>query len=202
MAKFFERLDTKKICLGLDPVPDRIIRSEIKDKFPYAVPKELSERSLLMLDQCWNLFTQTKGKISCVKLNSAFFEAEGPDGYLVMEILTKHIQKDQEGKPVIIDAKRGDISSSSQQYARAVFQTIGADAVTVNPLMGIDTLFEFFDISAGQKGVFVLCKTSNEGSEDFLGLQLASGRFLYEEIAKKCVLRFGVWAMFHNNRHF
>ena len=94
---------------------------------------------------------------------------------------------EQPGRPfVLLDAKRGDIDKTANAYAHASFKTMGADCVTVNPYMGIDTLKPF--LAHASNGIFALCKTSNPGSNDFQTVKLAdSGEMLYERVAKFCV---------------
>lgn len=87
--------------------------------------------------------------------------------------------------PVILDAKRGDIGSTADQYAREIFDRYGADAITVNPYMWGDTIEPY--LSYEGKWVIVLCKTSNLGSGDFENLELQNGRKLYEEVAKRAL---------------
>ena len=89
----------------------------------------------------------------------------------------------EEGIPVLLDAKRGDVGSTAERYAVEVFDRYGADAVTVNPYMGGDTLLPFTRFAA--KGVVVLCKTSNPGSAELQDLVLESGETLYMEVASK-----------------
>ena len=92
----------------------------------------------------------------------------------------------QRGRPlVLLDAKRGDIDKTANAYAFASFDTFGADAVTVNAYMGLDTLRPFLDHP--EKGIFALCKTSNPGSNDLQTLRLGTGEMLYERVARLCV---------------
>jgi len=116
----------------------------------------------------------------CYKLNSAFFEAEGLVGYATLRELIAEIA--QRRVPVILDAKRGDIGNSSRQYARACFDALGADAVTVSPYLGRDALEPFLDRE--DKGVIVLGVTSNPGGKDFQSLE-CRGVPLYEQVALK-----------------
>ena len=92
----------------------------------------------------------------------------------------------QPGRPlVLLDAKRGDIDKTANAYAFASFDTFGADAVTVNAYMGLDTLRPVLDHP--EKGIFALCKTSNPGSNDLQTLRLGTGEMLYERVARLCV---------------
>ena len=114
----------------------------------------------------------------CVKPNYAFHEARGLPG---LEALLDTIAYARaKGLPVILDAKRGDVSSSAAAYAKAAFHAWGADAVTVNPFLGADGVEPF--TAYADRGVFLLCHTSNPGARDIQELQ-AGGRFVYEHVA-------------------
>ena len=104
----------------------------------------------------------TSDLVCAYKPNLAFYEALGVEGLVAMERTIAHIP---EHIPVIGDAKRGDIASSSKAYAKALFEIFGFDAVTVNPYLGHDSLAPFIDYA--DKGVLVLCRTSNPGASDF-----------------------------------
>ncbi len=116
---------------------------------------------------------------ACVyKPNSAFFEARGPEGLEALRTLIRDIHA--AGLPVILDAKRGDISSTADAYAAAAFDVMGADAITFNPLLGGDSAASF--TQRPDKGVFVLCHTSNPGARELQELD-AEGRPLFLHIA-------------------
>ncbi|NMC11797.1 MAG: orotidine-5'-phosphate decarboxylase, partial [Chloroflexi bacterium] len=172
MPSFFERLEHRVneinslLCLGLDPHP-----------------QDLSEQTPNGLrDFCLRLIEITARVMAAVKPNSAFFEAFGAEG---LAVLKEIIQAVPDGIPVILDAKRGDIASSSSAYAQAAFQTLKADAITASPYLGGDSLAPF--LKNPEKGVFLLCKTSNPGSKDLQDLALFSPAgseiTLYEHIA-------------------
>lgn len=91
--------------------------------------------------------------------------------------------------PVLLDAKRGDIGSTAEQYAKESFVRYQVDAVTLNPYMGLETLEPFY--SYNEKGCIVLIKTSNPGSKDFQDLELSNGQLLYQHIANRVVTKFG-----------
>jgi orotidine-5'-phosphate decarboxylase len=155
------------LCVGLDPDP----------KF---MPK------LTIFEFNREIIDATSDLVCAYKPNLAFYEALGIDGLKALEKTLAHIPK---GIPVIGDAKRGDIASSSEAYARALFETFGFDAATVNPYLGHDSISPF--IAYADKGVFILCKTSNAGSADFqeiLCVESTSGsnhRPLFEIVALK-----------------
>ena len=123
--------------------------------------------------------------IACCKPQSAFFEALGPPG---LEALSRIVDRARElGVPVILDAKRGDIDSTAQAYADAYLGGgwLSADALTINPYLGMDSLEPFVAAAEGSgRGVFVLVKTSNPGSADLQDVRLANGDPLYLHVAK------------------
>jgi len=117
--------------------------------------------------------------VCAYKPNLAFYEALGTEGLAILEKTIKcvpgHI-------PVIGDAKRGDIGNTAKAYAKALFSILGLDAATVNPYLGYDSIEPF--INYQDKGVFILCRTSNKGATDFQDLR-TDGLPLYEAVAKK-----------------
>jgi uridine monophosphate synthetase len=121
-------------------------------------------------DFCLNLIQATADLACAFKPNSAFFEVFGAPGWAALGDVIAAVP-DQ--IPVILDAKRGDIASTSRQYARAVFQQLGADAVTVSPYLGHDSIEPFLEDPA--RGAFLLCKTSNPDSDDVQMLGGAAG---------------------------
>jgi orotidine-5'-phosphate decarboxylase len=143
-----------RLCIGLDPVPERISAYLGEDLDP-------------VLTFCTGIVDATQDQALCFKPNAAFFESDGVAGWERLEALLAHIP-DQ--IPVILDAKRGDIGHSSQGYARMAFETMGADAVTVNPWMGRDSVAPFMEYE--ERGVFVLAATSNPGASDFQLLEI------------------------------
>ena len=112
----------------------------------------------------------TRDLAAAYKPNAAFFEVLGPEGILALQQVIAAIPDEI---PVILDAKRGDIASTAQAYARAAFETLGADAVTINPYLGYDAVQPF--IQEPRKGAFLLCKTSNPGASDLQDLIVAPG---------------------------
>jgi len=118
---------------------------------------------------------------SCYKPNAAFFEALGPN--LGAATLLKVLKEIPSEIPILLDVKRGDIGTTAAAYADACYD-LGADAVTLSPLMGWDSVAPFVTDKYADKGAFLLCKTSNPGSNDLLGLNLSSNRTLYEAIAQ------------------
>lgn len=150
------------LCVGLDPHMQDIGTGTAKEA----------------RDFCIRLVNATAPFAACFKPNSAFFEQLGTAG---MDALSEVIAAIPSGIPVLLDAKRGDIGSTSAAYAKAAFETMGADMVTISPYLGHDGVSPFTKNPA--KGVFMLCRTSNPGSADLQELKLADGRALYEEVA-------------------
>jgi len=150
------------VCLGLDPGK--------------AKTAEQAQQ------ECLHLLEETSPFICGVKPNIAFFERFGSEGLAALEEIIRHIPEDL---LLILDAKRGDIGSTSAAYAVAAFNHFGADAVTVNPLMGHDSVAPFFDHP--EKGAFLLTRTSNKGADDFLRLKLAGGSRLFERIVENAM---------------
>jgi orotidine-5'-phosphate decarboxylase len=124
--------------------------------------------------------------VCAFKPQIAHFAALGLES--VLERLVAHVKLHHPDIAVILDAKRGDIGSTARHYAREAFERYGADAVTVNPYLGGDSLEPFFAYPG--KGVFVLCRTSNPGSAELQALELAGGERLFERVAR---LAAGPW---------
>ena len=139
-----------------------------------------------------SLLIDTVPYAACYKPNVAFFEAIGPThGMITLQRVMKScIPGDI---PILLDVKRGDIGTTAEAYASACYD-LGADAVTLSPLMGWDSIRPFVTNSYQSKGAFLLCKTSNPGSNDLLALGLSSGTTLYECIAQLT----GQWSREHS----
>ncbi len=155
------------VCVGLDPEPER---------FPSAVRRQPDA----VFEFCRAIVDATSSQVCCFKPQFAHFAAIGAEHAL--ERLIAHIHDRHPGVPVILDAKRGDIGSTARRYAAEAFDRYGADAVTVNPYLGRDSLQPFLD--RADKGVIVLCRTSNPGAGDLQDLPV-DGRPLYLHVASK-----------------
>lgn len=151
------------LCVGLDPHPADL-----------PVDTEKAVR-----DFCFKIIENTFEVAAAFKPNSAFFEAFGPEGFYVLQDVIAAIPDEI---PVILDAKRGDIASTAQAYTRAAFQMLGVDAITLNPYLGSDALQPF--LNDPEKGVFLLCKTSNPGAADLQDLAVNNGDTVYEAVAR------------------
>jgi uridine monophosphate synthetase len=158
------------LCVGLDP--------HLAD---LPEPTALAAR-----DFCLRLVEATARYAAAYKPNSAFFEQFGAAGWEALKQVIDAIaaQSARTGSvfPVILDAKRGDIDSTAQAYATAAFQTLGAHALTVSPYLGQDSIKPF--TTNPERGIFLLCKTSNPGAGDLQDLLQADGRPLYEHVAQ------------------
>jgi orotidine 5'-phosphate decarboxylase subfamily 2 len=115
------------------------------------------------LQFCLSIIRQTHPYAAAFKPNSAFFEAYGADGLRALEAVCEVIA--QLNIPIILDVKRGDIDSTAQQYARAAYDLYRADAVTLSPYMGWDSIEPFVSKDYADKAAFILCKTSNPSSK-------------------------------------
>ena len=156
------------LCLGLDPDPDLL-------------PASLPRTPAGILEFIGNVVESTADAIASYKPNLAFYERWGREGGELLAQTLKLLPKDA---PVILDAKRGDIGSTAQAYAHAIFECWKADATTVHPYMGYDSVAPF--LAHRDKGVFVVCRTSNPGAEDFQHLR-ADGEALYRHVARRAV---------------
>jgi orotidine-5'-phosphate decarboxylase len=154
------------ICLGLDPDPKRM-------------PQEYSKSIKGMYEFLVKIIDSTKDIVSAYKPNMAFYENRGHDGISLLESVLKKIPSDV---PIILDGKRGDIGNTASFYAEAMFKQMNADWVTLNPYMGYDALRPFLEFK--DKGIFVLCLTSNTGSKDFQLLDV-NGKPMYQVVAEK-----------------
>lgn len=154
------------ICLGLDLDPKRI---------PTANAKSIKG----IFDFACAIIDATHDKVCAYKPNLAFYENMGTDG---LSLLKQVVNRIPDNIPIILDAKRGDIGNTAAQYAESLFEGLRATWVTVNPYMGYDSLRPFLEYK--DRGVFVLCLTSNPGSKDFQLLDVG-GKPLYQVVAEK-----------------
>jgi uridine monophosphate synthetase len=165
------RRNESLLCVGLDPRPERLAPGD--DLFSF-------NRRIV---------EATRDLVCAYKPNYAFYEAAGPAGLEALRCTVAYVHQTTD-VPVILDAKRGDIGSTAAAYARAAFEVWGADALTVNPYLGGDSVTPFTAYT--DRGVFLLCHTSNPGATDLQTLPVAvhgtapcSSRPLYEVVAEK-----------------
>jgi orotidine-5'-phosphate decarboxylase len=165
-----ERQNGSLLCVGLDPEPSR---------FPAALKGDAGK----IYDFCAAIVDATADLVSAFKPQIAYFAAHRAEGQL--ERLMAHMRRAAPGVPIILDAKRGDIGSTAEQYAKEAFERYGADAVTLSPFMGFDSIQPYLKYHG--KGAFLLCRTSNPGGDDFQNQRLATVAgepLLYEHIAQ------------------
>ncbi|MBX3713556.1 MAG: orotidine-5'-phosphate decarboxylase [Lysobacter sp.] len=173
MRSFMDRLRDRwhdadtLVCVGLDPEPAKF-------------PARFAGQPNAIFEFCRDIVDATADYACAFKPQIAHFAAAEAEEALRMLIL--HIRLRHPRVPVILDSKRGDIGSTAQHYARETFERYAADAVTVNPYMGRDSAQPFLDHA--DKGVVILCRTSNPGAGDLQDL-LVDGRPLYQHVAAK-----------------
>ena len=153
------------LCLGLDTDIDKI-------------PKYLFKNSDPVFEFNKALIDKLNKKIVAVKINTAFYESRGAVGWSSMEKTINYINKNYPELFTIADAKRGDIGNTSKMYAKAFFENLNFDSITISPYMGMDTVSEFIDYD--EKYPIIIALTSNQGANDF---QLTNN--LYESVITK-----------------
>ncbi len=171
-----ERDNQSMLCVGLDPEPARF-------------PAQLQGDASKIYDFCAQIVDATADLVIAFKPQIAYFAAHRAEDQL--ERLMAHMRRVAPQVPVILDAKRGDIGSTAAQYAREAFERYGADAVTLSPFMGFDSIQPY--LAYHGKGAFLLCRTSNPGGDDLQNQRLASVAGqprMYEHIAQ---LAHGAW---------
>ena len=157
------------LCVGLDPDPAKF-------------PAHLKDKPDRIYRFCAAIVDATADLVCAFKPQIAYFAARRAEDQL--EALIAHIHAQHPGIPVILDAKRGDIGSTAEQYAIEAFERYKADAVTVNPYMGRDSVEPW--LAYADKGVILLCRTSNPGGSDIQFLKVGAGETaVYELVAAK-----------------
>lgn len=170
MLSTAERINGSMLCVGLDPEPTRF-------------PASLKGDSRKIYDFCAAIVDATADLVIAFKPQIAYFAAHRAEAQL--EKLIEHMRRAAPQVPVILDAKRGDIGSTAEQYAIEAFERYGADAVTLSPFMGFDSVQPY--LKREGKGAFLLCRTSNPGGDDLQNQRLASVEgqpLLYEHVAR------------------
>jgi orotidine-5'-phosphate decarboxylase len=160
------------LCVGIDPDPAKL-------------PRHLTGRPDAVMRFCTQIVDATADLVCAFKPQIAYFAAQRAEDQL--EALIAHVHARHPGVPVVLDAKRGDIGSTAEQYAREAFERYRADAVTVNPYMGFDSVEPW--LGHAGRGVILLCRTSNPGGADLQALDVG-GEKLYERVAR---LAAGTW---------
>ena len=169
MLRTAQQQNASLLCVGLDPEPSR---------FPDHIYGDANK----IYDFCAAIVDATADLAIAFKPQIAYFAAHRAEGQL--ERLMEHIRRVAPHVPIILDAKRGDIGSTAEQYAIEAFERYGADAVTLSPFMGFDSVQPY--LKHHDKGAFLLCRTSNPGGDDLQNQRLASVAGqpkMYEHIA-------------------
>lgn len=162
------------LCVGLDPDLDRIPECVKAGKSPAA--------AILAFNRA--IIAATADLVSCYKPQAACYEAWGPAGGHVLLATREMIS--EAGALSLLDAKRGDVDNSTRLYAKAIFDAYGFGAVTASPYLGKDALGPFLERS--DRGIFVLCRTSNKGAVEFQDLPVGEGEPLYLRVARRVVI--------------
>lgn len=152
--------------VGLDPNPDRF-------------PMEMRSRPSDIYEFCRAIIDATAPYVCGIKPQIAYFSAHRAEDQL--EALCRYIHEHYPSLPIVLDAKRGDVGSTAEQYAREAFERYDADAVTVNPYMGFDSIEPY--LARREKGVIVLCRTSNQGGSDLQFIKSENKVPLYLHVA-------------------
>jgi orotidine-5'-phosphate decarboxylase len=155
------------ICVGLDSDLEKIPEKFKTKKYPQYIFNK-------------NIIDNTFDLVCAYKLNTAFYEAIGDKGIFQLKLTCNYLRKKYPEIPILIDAKRGDIGNTNRGYVDFIFKYLQADAVTVNPYLGSEALKPFLEMK--DKGIIVLCKTSNEGSGELQDLVLSSK---YQVLSKR-----------------
>jgi orotidine-5'-phosphate decarboxylase len=155
------------LCVGLDPDLSKLPKHLTDDPQPYFKFNKA-------------IIDATADLVCAFKPNPAFYESRGPAGIEELDLTCRYLQDNYPHIPVIIDAKRGDIGNTNQHYATAVFDLLGADAITVHPYFGKESLQPFLNYK--DKGIIIMCKSSNLGSDELQSL-LVEGHKLYLYLA-------------------
>ena len=176
------------LCVGLDPRYDQL-PEEVRQKFPTT----RAGQGQAYADFCCRVIDVVAPLVGVVKPQSAFFEALGPEGMSALEQVMRHARK--QGLFTILDAKRNDIASTATAYAEMAYQVYDADALTINPYLGKDSVEPFLQLGRKlHRGLFILVRTSNPGAGLFQDLK-ANGVTVHSHVARAVV----GWSMEHMN---
>ncbi|MFW5955198.1 MAG: orotidine-5'-phosphate decarboxylase [Rhodothermales bacterium] len=165
----FQQQRRSLLCVGLDPEAARLPVHLVQQYGPLEATYHF----------CRTVAEATEPYVCAYKFNLAFFEASGARG---MDVLERLVEELRDKAIIIADAKRGDIGNTARLYAEAAFNWLGADACTVAPYMGRDSVEPF--LAFGDRAAFVLARTSNQSSRDFQDLQV-DGEPLYRHVARR-----------------
>lgn len=174
--------EDKLVCVGLDSEYAKLPQAARRDGYLDTVVGFNDE-----------IVQATCDLVCAYKINTAFYEAHGSKGIQALEETCAHIRDHAPGVPIILDAKRADIGNTNDHYVAFAFDVCKADAITVHPYMGAESLKPFLDCKT--KGIFVLCRTSNPGAGEFQGLIQQDVRPLYLNVAVAVATK---WNANHN----
>lgn len=164
------------LCIGLDPDLEKIPKHLLAENDP------IFSFNKIIIDSTFDL-------VCSYKPNIAFYEAYGIDGLKSLKKTIDYLKSNFKNIPIILDAKRGDIGNTAKMYAKSLFDYWEADAVTVNPYLGLDAIEPFLKYK--EKGIIILCRTSNPGAKDFQDTEVSIEFHLYQplyiKVAKKAV---------------
>lgn len=157
------------VCIGIDPIMEKIPSHIKHEKYPFfSFAKEIIDA--------------THDLVCSYKPNSAFFEAEGAKGIEQLKMICDYIKKTYPDMLILLDAKRADIDSTNEGYVKYAFEYLQADAITLHPYLGKNALTPF--LNRKEKGMFILCHTSNKGAEELQELKI-NGKELYKVVAEQ-----------------
>ena len=165
-----EKRNNTFLCVGLDPDPTLL-------------PEHLAGQPDAIFQFCKSIVDATHDLVLAFKPQIAYFAGQAAEQQLRRLVEYIHLNTKV---PVILDAKRADIASTSRMYAAEAFEVYGADAVTVNPYLGLDSLQPFLDRK--DKGIIILCRTSNPGGSEIQNVKTADGAPIYEVVARKAAV--------------
>ena len=178
MVSFISKLEKlwakdKFVCIGLDPVIDMLPPS-ITKKYK-SVDEQYFQFNKAVIGSTHDLVCAYKPQV-------AHYEEQGVKGWAALKKTANYLHKNYPKIPVIIDAKRADIGSTNASYAKAFFDQMGFDAITVNPYFGKEALKSFLDYK--EKGIIILVRTSNPGAGEFQDIKNKKGEPLYMTVAR------------------
>lgn len=163
------RRNDSLVCVGLDTDSEKI-------------PKTVARKSDPIFKFNKAIIDLTADVVCAYKPQIAFYAAEGEKGLNALKKTVDYLKKNYPQIPIICDAKRGDIGNTAAKYTEEIFDWFGFDAVTVNPYLGFDSIEPFLERK--DKGIIILCRTSNPGAADFQDLKI-EGKPLYKKVAEK-----------------
>ena len=169
------------LCVGLDTDPRKIPRAAHKASSVLEAGFDHIE-TIVAFNK--TIIDVTHDLVCAYKIDIAFYEAYGPDGLLALRRTINHIHRVAPDVPVILDANRGGLGNANEGYAQLAFNLMKVDAITVNPYLGSAALRPFLE--RADKGIFVLCRTSNPGAGEFQDLRI-NGDPLYRRVARQIV---------------